>query len=182
MYSFGLLESNVTKAVENELGKWTILVNNTNVTGAPVSFTINQINYSTDSGVKTGKLAPGLNGYFEIAIDPTGTEVSVRYDITFDTSNMEATGTSLSISGVTETSGKTITQTGEHTYTGIIALSEITNEKVDTIRTYVNWPNVEANNENDYEVGKTANTTMPIPVTVTLTQYTGEQIEEYEGE
>lgn len=182
LYSFGLLESNTTKVVENGLGKWTILVNDTNVTGVPVDFDIDEINYISDAGVKSGKIAPGVGGYFEIAIDPTDTEVSVRYDITFDISNLEDTDTTLNISTVAETSGKTIIQTDENTYTGVITLSEIANEKVDTIRATVSWPNVEANNENDYEVGKTANATVEIPVTVTLTQYVGEHIEEYEGE
>ena len=182
LYSFGLLESHVTKVVQNELGKWTILVNQTEVTGDPVDFDIDTINYGTDSGVKTGRIAPGVGGYFEITIDPTDTEVSVRYDITFDVSNLEDTNTSLNISSVVETSGETLTQTDENTYTGVITLSEIANGEVYTIRATVAWTNVEANNADDYEVGKTADATIEIPVSVVLTQYLGETIEEYEGE
>jgi hypothetical protein len=177
--AFGLLESQTTRVVQNRLGKWTILVNNTDVTASVIDFNINSINYETTSTVQSGKLAPGLGGYFDISIDPTDTEVSIRYDITYDTSALEEIGTSLNITGVSEISNKQIVRTDEHTYTGIISLSDIADERVDTIRTVIGWPNDETKNEQDSELGKTADTTVEIPVQVTLTQYTGEQIVEY---
>lgn len=182
IYAFGLLESQTTRVVEKGLGEWTILVNEVDVTGEVVSFDIDNISYSTDSNVKNGKIAPGLGGYFDISIDPTDTDVSIRYDITYDKTSIEATQTSIDVSSVVETSGKAIVQTGENTYTGIISLSEISNNQVDTIRTTINWPNVEANGEKDYEVGKTSNASIDLPITIKLTQYTGEQIVEYVGE
>lgn len=182
LYSFSLLESKTTKVVQSDLGKWVIKVNNVDVTANAVDFQINSINYDTNANVKSGKLAPGLGGYFDIAIDPTNTEVSVRYDITFDYTLLQETGTSLAISSISELSGKNLIQTGENTYTGVITLSEISNNKIDTIRANINWPNIEQNNEQDYELGKTEDSTLSIPVNVLLTQYTGEQIVEYEGE
>ena len=183
LYTFSLLESETTKVVQNALGQWTILVNDVDVTSESVDFDIDTINYDTDVNVVNGKLAPGLGGYFDIAIDPSGTEVSVRYDITFDTTELDASETSLAISSIRERSGKRIIRTGPHTYTGIITLTEIGQDKVDTIRTTISWPNVEANNDKDYELGKTEDQTVEIPVTVLLTQYTGEQVPQYsEGE
>ena len=183
LYTFSLLESNTTKVVQNGLGQWTILVNEVDVTSSAVDFDIDTINYDTNANVVSGRLAPGLGGYFDIAIDPSGTEVSVRYDITFDCSNMEASETSLAISSIRELSNKRIIRTGAYTYTGIITLDEIEQDKVDTIRTTINWPNVEANNDKDYELGSTESGVMEIPVNVLLTQYTGEQVTEYsEGE
>lgn len=183
LYAFSLLESETTRVVQNALGQWTILVNDVDVTSESVDFDIDNINYDTDVNVVNGKLAPGLGGYFDIAIDPSGTEVSVRYDITFDTSQLDASETSLAISSIRERSGKRIIRTGPHTYTGIISLTEIEQNKVDTIRTTISWPNVEANNDKDYELGKTEDKTVEIPVTVLLTQYTGEQVPQYnEGE
>jgi hypothetical protein len=183
LYTFSLLESETTKVVQNALGQWTILVNDVDVTSQSVDFDIDTINYDTDVNVVNGKLAPGLGGYFDIAIDPSGTEVSVRYDITFDTTELDASETSLAISSIRERSGKRIIRTGPHTYTGIITLTEIGQDKVDTIRTTISWPNVEANNDKDYELGKTEDQTVEIPVTVLLTQYTGEQVPQYnEGE
>ncbi|MBQ6546455.1 MAG: hypothetical protein IJL74_00460 [Bacilli bacterium] len=182
LYAFSLLQSDTTRVVQNGLGQWTILVNEVDVTSEAVDFDIDTINYDSDVNVKTGRLAPGLGGYFDIAIDPSGTEVSVRYDITFDYSNLEDSETSIAVSSVRETSGKRIIQTGPSTYTGIITLDEIELDQVDTIRTTISWPNVEANNDKDYELGKTENATIEIPVNVLLTQYNGEQVVQYEGE
>lgn len=180
--AFGLLESETTRVVQNRLGKWTILVNNTNVTASEIDFNINSITYNTASTVQSGKLAPGLGGYFDIAIDPSDTEVSIRYDITYDTTAFEDADTTLGISGVSEISNKQIVRTDENTYTGIISLSDIANERVDTIRTTISWVNDETKNEEDSELGKTANTTVEIPVHIALTQYTGEQIVEYNNQ
>lgn len=182
IYAFGLLESHTTRVVEKNLGEWTILVNEVDVTGEVVEFDIDNINYDTDSNVKSGKIAPGLGGYFDISIDPTDTDVSIRYDITYDKTSIQATQTSIDVTSVAETSGKTIVRTGENTYTGIISLNEINNNQVDTIRTTINWPNVEANGEKDYEVGKTSNASIELPIAIKLTQYTGEQITAYVGE
>ena len=182
LYAFSLLQSDTTRVVQNGLGQWTILVNEVDVTSEAVDFDIDTINYDSDVNVKTGRLAPGLGGYFDIAIDPSGTEVSVRYDITLDYSNLEDSETSIAVSSVRETSGKRIIQTGPSTYTGIITLDEIELDQVDTIRTTISWPNVEANNDKDYELGKTENATIEIPVNVLLTQYNGEQVVQYEGE
>ncbi len=177
--AFGLLESETTRVVQNRLGKWTILVNETDVTASEIDFNINSIYYDNASTVATGKLAPGLGGSFEIAIDPSDTEVSIRYDITYDVTAINAARTTLSISNVYETSNKQIVRTGENTYTGIISLSDIANEKVDTIRTVISWANDETKNEEDSELGKNGVGTIAIPVHVALTQYTGEQIVEY---
>lgn len=182
-YTFALLESNTTRVVENGLGRWTILVNDTDVTEtADVEFEIDNIVYDEGTNVLTGRLAPGIGGHFDIEIDPTNTEVSVRYDITFDSSALEALGTTVKIASVSETSGKTIVQTDEYTYTGIINLSEINNNQVDVIRTTISWVNDETKNDYDTEIGMRDNPTIVIPVHVRLIQYTGEQIEEYEGE
>lgn len=181
-YTFALLESNTTRVVENGLGKWTILVNETDVTAEEVEFDIDNIVYESDTTVKTGRLAPGLGGYFEIAIDPTDTDVSLRYDITFDCTALESLGTTIGVANVVETSNKNIVQTGENTYTGVISLNEIQANKVDTIRTSISWTNDETKNSNDTGLGMQNNPTIQIPVHIRLIQYTGEQIEEYEGE
>ncbi len=182
VYAFSLLESETTRVVQNELGRWTILVNETDITGSVVDFQIDNIHYDSATNVKSGKIAPGLGGYFDISIDPTNTEVAVRYDITYDCSLIEATETSISISSVTELSGKSLVRTGEYTYSGILSLSEINSDTVDTIRTNIMWEDVEQNGEKDYEVGKEEDAKIEIPVTVKLTQYTGEQLSEYTGE
>lgn len=176
--AYSLLESNTTRVVEKELGKWVILVNDLDVTGDEVEFEIENISYETASTVEAGRLAPGLGGHFDITIDPTDTDVSVRYDIIFDYTDINETD--INISNIVETNGNELIQTGESTYTGVIPLSDIKNGgRTDNIRTSITWNNNENNNEKDSEIGLVENNTVSIPVTVKLTQYTGEEIVEY---
>ena len=48
------------------------------------NFALANINWNNNSHVKSGKAAPGSVGDFHIIIDPNDTDVSFRYDITFD--------------------------------------------------------------------------------------------------
>ena len=45
---------------------------------------------SQNSNTYNNKIAPDVqNGYFEIVIDPTGTEVSLEYEFTFNVANLD---------------------------------------------------------------------------------------------
>ena len=43
------------------------------------------------------------------------------------------------------------------------------------------WNNIEANNEQDSQLGLVYDNKIDIPVTITVTQYLGEEIIEFEG-
>lgn len=59
------------------------------------------------------KLAPGNNGYFEITIDPTGTEVSLEYqfNLTFSNTGIGVKGYSINDGNMVNNSNSTITGT-----------------------------------------------------------------------
>lgn len=170
--SYGLFESNNNLIVESSVGKWNILVNNTNIKNSE-TFTVDSINIVGSDNVLNGKLAPGSRGYFDIVIDRTDSSTSIKYDVTFDFSNLSD---SFVVDDISLTSGGTLYRTGEYTYSGIIKLNE---ESSNTIRTYIKWENNEDNNEEDSEIGKVANNKINIPITVDVIQYAGETIEEY---
>lgn len=175
--SYGLFETNNNLSVESSVGKWNIMVNGTNIKNSE-TFTVNSINIVDSDNVLNGKLAPGSRGYFDIVIDRTDSSTSIKYDVTFDFSNLSD---SFVVDDISLTNGGTLYRTGEYTYTGIIMLNE---ESSNTIRTYIKWENNEDNNEEDSEIGKVADNKINIPITVDVIQYTGEVISEYvdEGE
>lgn len=125
--------------------------------------------------VKTGKLAPGLSGSFEIEISPEDTNVSIRYDITL---NEEELGdTNLKIKSVQEVENNVeLIKTGENTYTGLIPLEDINNGIKHKIRMEIMWEDNEENSENDTEIGK--NHQLQIPIIFHAIQYLGEEITE----
>ncbi|MGM9879252.1 MAG: hypothetical protein ACI31R_04435 [Bacilli bacterium] len=174
--TYGLFESKTSLNVQSDVGKWVILINDTDITsGANTKFSVNEVVWNPSDNVKSGKLAPGVSGYFDIVIDPTDTDVSVRYDIDFDFSEFE--NTNIVVSSVEEVNNKAIVKTGQNKYTGVIPLNEIKDGVTNTIRVNIKWDNNEENNEYDSEIGSTANAMKNIPVTVNVSQYLGETIE-----
>lgn len=172
--SYGLFESNNNMIVNSEIGKWNVYVGGSEATSG--TFNVDSINIIDSSNVKEGKLAPSTMGYFDVVIDPRNTSVSVRYDITFDFSSV--TG-NFSVTEIVEITSGNLIKTGENTYSKFISLADIKNGTTNTVRVHVKWNNIEENNDVDSVIGSTKNNYINIPVTVIVSQYLGEVIEEY---
>ena len=180
--------SEAAGTVTEEIGEWIVRVNNTNIaTGtANQAFTISQLTYNSNNYVKQGKIAPGLLGYFDVVIDATDSSVAVVYDVTLDFSQMNLTEamqfSSLVrvVDGVESATG--ITRTGISTYTGIVPLADINENKTHTVRVYLEWDDdgTGTNDEDDSEIGTTKNIQVSIPVQVKVSQYQGETITAYQ--
>lgn len=182
---YALFHSEMEGNVELKNGIWNITVNGEEITtGTETSFVIDQINTTQNDYVKPGKLAPGLSGSFEIAINPQDTNVSVRYDITLN--QEELGGSNLSIKSIQEVEkGYELIKTAENTYTGVMTLEDITNRTNHKIKMEIEWVDDGINNENDAEIGKNETHKLQIPITVHAIQYLGEEISpltENEGE
>lgn len=173
--TYGLFESNINMDVDSKLATWNILINDTNI-GKSETFTIDNFISEEDRTVASGKIAPGTSGYFNINIDPSTTQVSIRYDLTFDFSKLDNLFT---ITKVEEKNGYNLIKTGPNTYSNVITLNEIKENKTNNIRVYIKWNNNEENNDKDTEIGLTENNTLNIPVSITVLQYSGEKIEPY---
>lgn len=174
--TYALFESETGLDVQSNVGKWIILVNNTDITGGSnAKFSVDEIIWNPNDDVKSGRIAPGVSGYFDIVIDPTDTDVSVRYDIDFDFSEFE--NTNIVVSSIEEVNNRTIVKTGPNKYTGVIPLSDIKNGVTNTIRVNIKWDNNEDNNEYDSEIGTVSGNVKSIPVFVNVSQYLGENIE-----
>lgn len=174
--TYGLFETKTELNVQSEVGKWVILVNNTDITQQEnTKFSVDKIIWDQNDEVKEEKIAPGASGYFDIVIDPTDTDVSVRYDIGFDFSEFE--NTNITITSIQEINDKKIVKTGDNKYTGIITLDEISAGTTNTIRVNIAWENNEENNEHDSNLSSVPNTILNIPVTINVSQYLGETIE-----
>ena len=173
--TYGLFESNINMNADSKLATWNILINDTNI-GKSETFTIDNFISEEDSTVASGKIAPGTSGYFYINIDPSTTQVSIRYDLTFDFSKLDNLFT---ITKVEEKNGYNLIKTGPNTYSNVITLNEIKENKTNNIRVHIKWNNNEENNDKDTEIGLTENNTLNIPVSITVLQYSGEKIEPY---
>lgn len=170
---YAVFYSEANGQTSEKISNWTIKVNGTDIAKSQ-SFTIDSFNVGTDAHVKPGKLAPGLSGNFGITINPTGTEVSIRYDINIDSTNL--TNNNIVIDSVEEKNQSNIlTKTSENVYTGIIPLNNIKNGQIDNIVTTLKWLN-NGTDDQEQNLDSVLNTRVKVPITVTITQYLGESL------
>ncbi len=178
--TYALFESQRTNTSNLEIAKWEIKVNDSLLSGSTSTFVIDNFVWSTSQYVMEGKAAPGLNGYFDIVIDPNDTDTSIRYDVTFDFSNLDSD--QFTITEISEIDDKSVVQTGEFTYSGIIPLASSVDGETNTLRVYIEWINDENKNDKDSELGKVLNNQLMIPVSVNITQYIdGDTLTPYVG-
>ena len=177
--TFATFRSEFTGDMKIDNATWKILVNSTDISSNAVKeFVIDDIEIDESQGVEPGKLAPGLKGNFNILIDPTETDVSIMYEIKFDTTDINATN--IRIDSVKETmAGNTLIKSDSNTYVGIISLDDIKNNLTNNIQVTLFW--CDDGNE-DINIGSIPNHKINIPVQVKVSQYLGEEIQEFKAE
>ena len=170
--SYGLFESKNVLNVDN-IAKWNVFINGTDIKKNE-TFVVDKINLINNDNVLEGKMAPGSKGYFDIVIDPTDTDTSIRYDISFDFSSLND---KIVVSGIEEITSGNLVRTGKNTYSKVITLNEIKNGITNTIRVYIKWDN--SDDESDSAIGSVINNFINVPVTIAAYQYLGEKIDIY---
>jgi len=183
--TFSKYTNTATAVINEDVGKWVIKLNDTDITTEETStkFDMDKVYWDWDNSphVKYPNVAPGMKGYFDLVIDPTDTDVSIDYTIEVDDTNISMPDVNIKITDIQEINGKDLTITsdpdGPEVVERIKKLAEIQstneNERLDTIRIFVEWENNEANNEKDSEIGKISGNIISLPIKVNVIQYTG---------
>lgn len=174
-----------TSTLEKDIGEWVIKVNETDIyseEGQVVNVSIDKFNNFTNSNTDPTKISPGNKGYTDIVIDPSGTDVAVRYDIeineptVFQEINMLKMKVTFEIQ--TPTENMQFVQIDENKYSGIISLTDVQANEKATIRCYIEWENDENLNNLVSEIGLDKNRQeVEIPINIICTQYLGEALE-----
>lgn len=171
--SYALLQTIASGNAETNTGSWTIKLNEKNISnGVTESFTLNNIIYDeSDENIENGYIAPGKSGYFDIILDPSGTDVAISYEINVRLDEYDyPDNIKLSVEN-TSADGK-IDQDG-NTFKGLISLDDIKSNKTITLKLTLIWENNEEFNESDTNLGIEEANKLKIPITVTLNQYQG---------
>lgn len=174
--TFSLFQTEGIAIVNEDIGRWKITVNDIDATGETKSFEVNDFLYEDSTVVENNKIAPGRSGYFDIILNPEGTDVSILYDLDFDFTKITNKAITTSVEVI---SGDHIIKTGENKYTGIINLADIQKGVKNTLRVKIKWENIENNDEDDSSLGIMKNAKITIPVSIHLVQYLGEEIVPY---
>ena len=176
--TYALFESQGEAETNFEIGKWVIKLNDVDVSkGYQEDFVIDNFIYDENENVEEGYIAPGQKGYFDIVLDPSGTDVAVRYDIEINLSEGNYPR-NLEMSVDTLLDNETV-KSDDNSYSGIITLDEIKENKKISLRLNMYWNNKsDALNQSDSRYGTVINNSFEIPITVKISQYLGENIEE----
>lgn len=179
IHIYAIFHSELDGNIELEKGIWNIEVNNTDITNETLKeFTIDTIDMETNEHVKNGKLAPGMKGSFKIGINPKNTNVSVKYEISLNEKQMA--NSSIKINSIKEIEqNNELIKTGENSYTGIISLDNIKKNIKNNIKVEIEWVDDRENDKLDEKIGSVYNSKIQIPITVHVSQYFGETIDEY---
>lgn len=179
--SFASLESKVDAKSTVYVGKWNILVNGQNLNSRYTDeITLNDIVWESNEHVSEGMAAPGSKGVISFEIDPTDTDVAVKYKITFS-DHTDDPNYLLTIREIS-TDGTPLIKSGPNSYTGIFSLQDILNGATKTISIDVEWINDESNNEYDSLIGSQSEEAKFLYIDMEAVQYNGESIEEYLGD
>lgn len=118
---------------------------------------------TTQTGVATGKIAPGAKGSFDIDMSAAGSEVGVDYTIAFsDTTNLPA-----GLKFYSDADGKS-----EITELSAVSTGTIEADKTEKVTIYWSWPTT-GDDSSDTTVGKAANgVAKTFTITVTGKQQT----------
>ena len=175
--TFALFESNLNESTSVPIGKWSIKLNNNDITnGTTVEFPIENFTTNENNHTTTGYFGPGSSGYFDVVLDPGDTDVSIRYDITLDIAE-DLPG---NISYFLSVDGNAMTRTDEFTYSGVLDIADIDNGVTPTLRINIVWNDIGSYNESDTNLGIVYNNNITITVRVHVIQYLGEQIIPYD--
>lgn len=174
--TYALFERNADGSANLDIANWVIKLNNIDISsGETISFTLDNFRFATNSHVANGYIAPGRDGYIDIILDPAGTEVSVRYDITLALDGDYEENLTYNVES---NDGITI-RTGENTYSGVIDFSSIEDGDTATLRINLEWVDDLLYDESDTELGLVRNNSIRIPASITVVQYLGETLAEY---
>ena len=119
-------------------------------------------------------------GNFDIEIFPDGTQVSLRFDVFIDTSQI--TNSKIKVNNIVSlTNGVTMIRTSDKVFTGVLPLADIQAGKTARLRVTFEWINSDDPEDMKVDTNLALSETakIEIPVTVDFFQYKGETIEQY---
>ena len=93
--TYALYKSQLEGTYNNSLGRWIIDVNGNEISSGTqieeFDLTPEYMKYVQSEYVADGKIAPGSQGYFELLIDASKTDVSILYEITLGSATKNKT-------------------------------------------------------------------------------------------
>ena len=129
--------STATSTTLSSIARWRILVNNDDITLGSTSTTLISPIFPGSSDIRQNVIAPNAEGYFDIVLDGSNTDVSFNYTIDISV-NQNSPVTELVATKYRIDGGSDIAFTGGTTaITGTVGLTD--QSRVKNIRVFIKW-------------------------------------------
>ncbi len=125
--------SAVNETTDISIARWRILVNDFDIRSNSTTENLITPVFSGNANIASGVIAPTAEGYFDIVIDATGTDLSFAYTISVSNSD-DSPVSDIKVTNCT-LNGTNIPFVDD-VVTGNISL---TDQRVNTIRVYIEW-------------------------------------------
>ncbi len=173
--TYSSYESNTAGSVNGNIAGWNIKVNDVIVSNeVDKEVDIDDVVWNA-THTRSGKLAPGSTGTFNIKLDFSGTDVAVRFDIEILDKTVDSNKI-LTLTAI-DTADVTLTRTGVSTYTAVVDVDDIDTTIVN-LALDLSWVN---NDSVDDPVDTQFDNSQFLDVNFKATQYGGEAITPYTG-
>ena len=137
--------SSIDETTDISIARWRILVNDFDIRSNSTTENLITPVFSGNSNIASGVIAPTAEGYFDVVIDATGTDLSFAYTISVSNSD-DSPVSDIRVTNCT-LNGTTIPFVDD-VITGNISL---TDQRVNTIRVYIEWFDGTGENMNNAE-------------------------------
>ncbi len=194
--TFALYKSEISKENEQKMGVWKIKVNGSEETEILLTDEYIKNAEVVEKNTIDGKIAPGVSMYFELLIDPSTTDASIKMicqlpqSISIDERSVRIKLLNVEEAYVTNNGKVLDTTKDEYSYLSIyekvhkiennifqcaIPLKMIKDQNQKSLKVYFMWENYDEFNKTDTELGTTEEAKLEVPIKMRFEQYTGEK-------
>ena len=164
-------ESKTMGNADLNIAEWQIKIDDQEIVKSTQEIKLSDIVWNNDH-TSSGKVSPGSKGSAKIKIDPSMTQVAIKYSISYvdhsNDPNIVLTVNSISLED------DELKREEDGSYSGIITLDEIKNGVKKILNLDVEWINDENNNEFDSAIGLEDATPQYLTLILKAEQYKGE--------
>lgn len=175
--TFTSYESETSNLIKTPVAMWNIKLDDTVATDVFNKNILLRNISLVNPHANPSKIAPGTQGTLKVLIDPTTTQVAIKYNLTFIDHNVDPQHL-LTVKNVSVNDNSLI-KTASNTYTGLFTLNEIERLVKKEVTLSVEWINKETNNNADTIIGKEEAEPKWLSLSFNASQYNNEVITEY---
>ena len=186
-YTYSIYVTGTSGNASVRIARWNLTVNNQDIVNNNNFSSVIEPVFPGNSNISSGVIAPTAEGYFDIVIDGSNTDVSFSYTIT-TSDNANSAVSDLVLSGYSIDGGERqdVTSTnGQISITNSILYNDV--DKNVSLRVYFMWNDdsdngAEMDNDDDTDATKNTNNRALLNVNVTFVQLANNQNNEPVGD